>query len=290
MVRYLWQATRPHEWIKNAFVFAPLFFAGSIADPTKISLAAIVFAAFCAVSSAAYLINDVADRHRDRRHPVKRFRPIASGRISLRSAVATAVVLTLLGLAAAYWVQPWCGLILFGYVGLNLAYSWWMKHVVILDVFAIAAGFVLRVMAGGVATAIEPTAWLFTATFLLALFLALAKRRHELGLLREARVRHRPVLNDYSLDLVDALISVVTPLTVITYLLYTLDPQTQHRFNSTLLYSTGIFVTFGIFRYLYLVHRRDQGGSPARLVVKDVPLAVAVAAWIAAFSIIIYLR
>jgi 4-hydroxybenzoate polyprenyltransferase len=179
-------------------------------------------------------------------------------------------------------------LILLFYFFFNIAYSFFLKNIVIVDVFCVSFGFVLRVLAGGLAVNVEPSSWLIIATFLLSLFLALGKRRHELVVLKDSSDNHRQVLYHYTPRLVDQLISVVTPVTLITYLLYTLDPDTIARFNSKILFSTGIFVIFGIFRYLYLIHRKDLGGSPTRLVLKDLPLFAAILGWILTFGLIVY--
>ncbi len=286
--RYLWLTMRPKHWVKNAFVFAPLFFSGKAGNLDAMLSTVIVFAAFCAISSAAYLLNDIADRERDRVHPAKSQRPIASGRLPLSFAIGTTVLLMALAMVSAYTVAPMVGVVLGVYALINISYSYFLKHVVILDVFCIAAGFVLRVIGGGVAIDVTPSSWLITATFLLSLFLALAKRRHELIIMQGVSSKHRPVLTDYTPGLVDELISVVTPVTLISYLLYTVDPATIERFGSNLLYATGAFVVFGIFRYLYLIHRMNQGGSPTDVVYKDLPLLVAIVGWVLTFGLIIY--
>ncbi len=288
--RHVWTSLRPLQWIKNLFVLAPVFFAGEAGNPARLGAAVVACLAFCAMSGAAYLVNDVADRERDRSHPAKSKRPLASGELPLAVAVAAESSLALLALILGLLVGPGVVTALVAYGLLNVTYSAWLKHVVILDVFCIALGFVIRVLGGGLAVDVRPTAWLMIATFLLALFLALAKRRHELVLLENGSTGHRPVLDYYTPQLVDELISVVTPVTLITYLLYTLDRDTIARFGTDGLYATGIFVVFGIFRYLYLVHRRGLGGSPTELVVKDGPMVVAIVGWLVAFAFVIYGR
>jgi len=288
--RLLWKAMRPRHWIKNLFVVAPLFFSGLASDGEKAAAALVTFCLFGAMSSAVYLGNDVADRERDRTHPKKRFRPIASGELPVVTAVSTSAVLVIGSLVAATRLPLGVLGSLVGYGVVNAAYNARLKHVVIADVFCVAVGFVLRVTAGGASIGVTPTAWLMVATFLLALLLALAKRRHELVLLEEGSTDHRPVLDQYTPALVDELISVVTPVTLVTYLLYTLDAETTARFGTRFLYLTGFFVVFGIFRYLYLVHRREGGGDPVELVLKDAPLTVTVLAWIVAFAVIVYWR
>jgi 4-hydroxybenzoate polyprenyltransferase len=288
MGRDIWLTMRPKHWVKNVFVFAPLFFSGKAGNLEAMLSTVIAFVAFCAISSAVYLLNDIADRERDRVHPTKSQRPIASGRLPLSLATGTTVLLMVLAMVLAYTVTPMVAVVLAVYAIINISYSFSLKHIVILDVFCIAAGFVLRVVGGGVAIDVTPSSWLITATFLLSLFLALAKRRHELIILQGVSDEHRPVLTDYTPGLVDELISVVTPVTLVSYLLYTVDPATIERFGSNLLYATGAFVVFGIFRYLYLIHRMNQGGSPTDVVYKDLPLLVAIVGWVLTFSLLIY--
>jgi len=284
---FIWKAMRPADWIKNVFVFAPLFFSGQATQGNKLQLTVLVFLAFSAMSSAVYLFNDINDRELDRLHPQKRFRPIASGALSVRLAGASAMMLAIISLGLVSF-SPGVVVFLLAYGVMNIAYSLWLKHVVIGDVFCIGLGFVFRVWGGGIAIDVMPSSWLILATFLLSLVLALAKRRHELLVLETTANTHRPVLEQYSLKLVDELISVVTPVTLITYILYTLDAGTIARFHSNLLYLTSIFVVFGIFRYLYLVHRMNLGGSPVQLLMQDVPLSLAIVGWVVTFFLIVY--
>ncbi|MGH7232968.1 MAG: decaprenyl-phosphate phosphoribosyltransferase [Nitrospiraceae bacterium] len=279
---------RPLDWTKNAFVFAPVFFSGEADQVDKLLMVGLAFLAFSAMSSAVYVFNDIHDRERDRAHPGKCERPIASGALSPRAAGMGAAALTAVAVLLVHQSPPVAGTLL-AYGCLNILYTVWLKHLVILDVFSIAVGFVLRVFAGGLIIGIEPSSWLILATFLLSLFLGLAKRRHELLVMKEVANSHRPVLEQYTISLVDELISVVTPLTLITYVLYTLDAATIARFHSRTLYLTCIFVVFGIFRYLFLVHCRELGGSPTTLILKDLPLRVAILGWVLTFAIIVYM-
>jgi 4-hydroxybenzoate polyprenyltransferase len=279
---------RPLEWIKNVFVFAPVFFSGEAEQADKLVLVGLVFLAFSAMSSAVYIFNDVRDREFDRTHPSKRERPIASGALPVRIAIAWACLLVACSMALVHAFPPVLAVVL-AYGGMNILYSLKLKHIVILDVFTIAVGFVLRVFAGGLIIQVEPSSWLIMATFLLSLFLGLAKRRHELLLMKHIANAHRPVLEQYTIPLVDILTAVVTPVTLITYILYTLDDTTMARFHSSKLYLTAGFVVFGIFRYLYLIHRRDLGGSPTQLVIKDQPLRTAILAWVVTFAAIVYI-
>lgn len=278
---------RPVDWVKNVFVAAPLFFSGQATSEPKALMTGLVVLAFCAMSSAVYLFNDIADREHDRLHPRKRHRPIASGVLGTRAAILTTSALACVGLLLVSFSPPVL-LLIAGYGLMNVAYSLWLKHIVIVDVFCIGIGFVLRVFGGGLAIAVPPSSWLVLATFLLSLFLALAKRRHELLTMSEKADGHRPVLEQYSIKLVDELISVVTPVTLLTYILYTLDARTMEQFHSTHLYLSTIFVTFGIFRYLYLVHAKFLGGSPTAIVVKDLPLIASILGWIGSFALIVY--
>ncbi|HET9467393.1 MAG TPA: decaprenyl-phosphate phosphoribosyltransferase, partial [Vicinamibacterales bacterium] len=270
---------RPGQWTKNLFVFAALVFAERLTDITSVVRALIAFAVFCALSSTIYLINDVLDREQDRRHPLKSDRPIASGALTPTIAITAAAVLG----TAAMGVSLSLGWRFFemaaGYVVLLSAYSALLKHIVILDVLTIAAGFTLRAAAGAAAIAVPISHWLLVCTTLLALFIALSKRRHELTLLTEKAIDHRPILGDYTPYLLDQMISVVTASTLIAYVFYTISPETTAKFGTDLLSLTIPFPLYGIFRYLFLVHRRDQGGSPADLVINDRPLLVCVALW-----------
>jgi 4-hydroxybenzoate polyprenyltransferase len=287
--RLLWRSARPRHWIKNLFVLAPLFFSGQVRDPARVVAALLAFASFCAMASAAYCANDVVDRERDRQHPRKRHRPVASGALSPAAAVAGAVLLALLAVVLAAAVSRGLLATLVGYAALNAVYSHRLKHLVVLDVFCVAAGFVLRVVGGGTAVGVVPTSWLVSATFLLALFLSLAKRRNELVLLARGSGEHRPVLESYTVELVDEYLRVVTPVTLVTYLLYTLEESTVARFGTRHLYATGLFVAFGLFRYLYLVHRKGQGGDPVEIALRDMPIVATIIAWVGAFAAIVYL-
>jgi 4-hydroxybenzoate polyprenyltransferase len=279
---------RPGQWTKNLFVFAALVFAQRLNDTDAVLKALAAFAVFCALSSTIYLINDVLDREQDQRHPLKATRPIASGALSPAPALGVAVLLG----AAAMIVALGLGWQFFqmasAYLVLLIAYSAFLKHLVIIDVLTIAAGFTLRATAGAAAIAVPISHWLLVCTTLLALFIALSKRRHELTLLTEKAIDHRPILGDYTPYLLDQMIAVVTASTLIAYAFYTISPETTAKFGTDLLSLTIPFPLYGIFRYLYLVHRHAQGGSPAELVVNDRPLLVCVALWALSVILIIY--
>jgi 4-hydroxybenzoate polyprenyltransferase len=277
-------ALRPRQWSKNLLVFAGIVFAAKLGDAVRWGEAFAVFAAYCAFSSAAYLVNDVRDREHDRLHPAKRERPIARGELPVRAAVVLAAVLGAGALVVTAWLGlPSLGLAL-GFVGLQLAYSFGLKHVVLVDVFLIAGLFVIRAAAGAEAVDVRISPWLLLCTALLALFLALAKRRGELVLVGAREAPGRPVLEGYSLELVDQLVTVVAASTVIAYSLYTFTAR-----DSKALMVTIPFVIFGVFRYLLLVHREDLGEEPEQVLLTDLPILIDVALWIATAGLILAL-
>jgi 4-hydroxybenzoate polyprenyltransferase len=278
---------RPRQWVKNFFVFAGLVF-GQRLFTSSFWPALAAFLIFCALSGAIYLVNDVADRDRDRQHPKKRERPVAAGRLSVRAATGVAVVLVAGGLVAAAMLSTGLFLVAVAYVVLLTAYSAWLKHVVIVDVLTVAVGFVLRALAGTLAIDVAISGWLLICTILIALFLALGKRRHEYLALDGDAGRHRPILAEYSAGLLDQMIAVVTASTVTAYALYTMSPETVAKFHTQLLPATLPFVLYGIFRYLYLLYRRQLGGNPSELFLHDRALLINTACWVAAVLLIIY--
>jgi 4-hydroxybenzoate polyprenyltransferase len=281
-------STRPGQWTKNLLVFAGVLFGRRLFDPRAVADAFAAFAIFCALSGAVYLFNDIADRDADRQHPLKRRRPIASGAVPLKLAGGAAALLGAVGLAAAFRLNVAFGAVAASYLVLQAAYSQILKNIVILDVLAIAVGFVLRAVGGAVAVDVEIGHWLVVCTILLALFIALAKRRHEIVLLADGAASHRPILGEYSAYLLDQMIGVVTASTLISYVFYTISPETAAKFGTEWLGLTIPFPLYGIFRYLYLVHQREGGGSPAELLLTDRPLLLCVALWALAVAIIIY--
>ncbi len=278
---------RPRQWVKNLFVFAGLIFAQKLFTPLA-WLAWATFAVFCALSGAIYLLNDVADRDKDRLHPRKRLRPIAAGRLPVGVALAAAALLLAAGLGAALAISRALAAVCAAYVALLAAYSVRLKHLVIVDVLVVAAGFVLRAAAGAVAIRVELSGWLLICTILVALFLALGKRRHEFLTLGEEAARHRPILAEYSAGLLDQMIAVVTASTVTAYALYTMSPETVAKFQTHLLPATLPFVLYGVFRYLYLLYHRQLGGNPSELFLNDLPLLVNTLLWFLAVVLIIY--
>jgi len=285
--RALLVSLRPHQWTKNLFVLAALAFSKHLFDGDAAIRATSAFAVFCGLSGAVYLVNALADLEHDRLHPRKCGRPIASGALGVPAARAAAASLFALGLVAAWALGPGFLLCASAYLALNLAYSFGLKDVVILDVLAIAIGFVLRAVAGAVAIQVAFSDWLLVCTILLALFLALAKRRHELVTLPDA-VSHRAILAEYSPYLLDQMIAVVTASCLTAYAFYTLAPETVEKYRTDRLAYTIPFVIYGIFRYLYLVHRKEQGGSPGDALLTDRPLLATVALWAAAVVLIVY--
>jgi 4-hydroxybenzoate polyprenyltransferase len=283
----LFISLRPAQWTKNLLVFAGLIFSRQLLDPASILAATGAFAIFCVLSGVVYLFNDIADQKTDREHPLKRKRPIAAGALPVGVARLAAAVLGLGALGAAFVLGPNFGAIAVAYVVLQLFYSITLKHIVIMDVLVVALGFVLRAAAGAVALAVDFSHWLFVCTILLALFIALAKRRHELVLLADEATSHRKILGEYNPYLLDQMIAVVTASTLIAYIFYTISPETTLKFGPWL-GLTIPFPLYGIFRYLYLVHRRDGGGNPADLLLNDRPLLSCVTLWIITVVVIIY--
>src|SRR3954447_25563707 len=279
---------RPAQWTKNLLVFAALIFAVKLFNPAAVARSIEAFAIFCVLSGVVYLINDVADRENDRRHPIKCRRPIAAGDLPVSVAIAVGAVLAAGALATAFLLGWRFGAVAAGYLLLQLLYSGLLKHIVIMDVLALAIGFVLRAVAGAVAIEVSISHWLFVCTILLALFIGLAKRRHELVLLADGATSHRPILGEYSAYLLDQMIAVVTASTLIAYIFYTISPETEQKFGTSWLALTIPFPLYGIFRYLYLVHRRKGGGSPADLLLSDRPLLACVTFWVLAVVLIIY--
>jgi len=269
------RSLRPQQWTKNLFVFAGLLFSGHLLDRAAWPPALAAFVIFCGLSGAVYLVNDVLDRTVDAQHPIKRHRPIASGALSPGVALGAALVLAAVCVAGATAINGQLTLAAVGYVVLLVAYSAALKHYVIIDVLTLSAGFVLRAVAGAVAIGVPISNWLLVCTTLLALFIGLSKRRHELTLLSDGAAGHRPILQEYSPYLLDQMISVVTAATLVAYSVYTISSETAGRLGSDRLGLTIPFVLYGIFRYLYLVHQKRGGGSPSTLLVTDpnAPLA-----------------
>jgi len=279
-------ALRPKQWVKNLILFAPLVFSLNIHDRDKDLAALAAFAVFCLTSSAVYLFNDVIDRENDRRHPVKRHRPIASGALPVPAALVLCVALLAAALTGALMLSLPFLTAVGVYLVNNLLYSFRLKHVVIVDVASIALGFVVRVIAGTLVIGVPASEWLIMCTILLAFFLGFAKRRHELAIL-EDETSHRQVLGEYSQALLDQLIMISAACALVSYAIYTVSDKAVSSFGTADLIYTVPFVLYGLFRYLYLIHHRQLGGDPTRVLLTDGPLILNVLLWLAACIVII---
>jgi 4-hydroxybenzoate polyprenyltransferase len=288
MLKPLLQALRIHQWSKNTFVLAPLVFAGVMLDPASVRKALLAFGVFCCAASAIYLLNDIRDREADRRHPLKRHRPLAAGTLSV--AAASFASLFLLALAAAGSLAlgwAFSGVVLV-YVSLNVLYSLGLKKVVILDILIVSLGFVFRVLAGGAAIGVEISSWLTLCTIFVALLLVLSKRRHEILLLAGEASRQRDVLERYSAPFLDQMINVTTASAVVCYALYAIAPETEQKYNSEYLVYTVPLVLFGIFRYLFLTYQARDARSPTETILSDAPFLINLLLWGLAVVWIVY--
>ncbi|TMA32669.1 MAG: decaprenyl-phosphate phosphoribosyltransferase [Deltaproteobacteria bacterium] len=284
----LLEAMRPRQWSKNVFVFAGIVFAGRLFEVRAELRVLAVFFVFCAAASSVYLANDIADRASDAHHPVKRLRPIASGRLSPRAAGLASAALAIAALAGAAALNLGTLAITVAYLVSTLAYSFGLKRVFLLDVMIVAAGFVLRAAVGAAVIDAEISPWLLVCSFLLALFLALGKRRAEMVLLGEAASNHRPALGEYSLPLVDSWLTALAGAAIVSYALYTQSPRTVEHFGTTSLLYTVPFVIYALFRYQNHVMRLDAGGDPGSLLVQDRGLWLALLGWAVTAAVVIY--
>jgi 4-hydroxybenzoate polyprenyltransferase len=285
---YIIKTMRPKQWLKNVFVFAALIFDRQLISPASLLITLLAALLFCLASSLVYIINDLADIESDRQHPYKQNRPLAAGQLSQQTAIITAIILGLITFTSAFLLDQGLGLLVLSYFILMLAYSLWFKHVPLIDVIIIAAGFVLRVAAGVIIIETERfSPWLFVATVFLALFIGLGKRRAEIELLDTDASSHRRVLDGYSLELLDQLLTIVLSTTLMTYCLYTFSAAiTPGSYHMML---TIPFVIYGLFRYLYLVRIEHFGGAPEEIVISDRPMQVTVALWGLTVLVILYL-
>ncbi len=281
------RSMRPKQWTKNLIVFAPLIFSGRLGEPEALLAAVLAFVVFCLTAGAVYLVNDVRDIEQDRLHAKKRSRPLAAGALSPAVAIGAAVALLAAALAMAVTLSVTFAVITLGYLALQSAYTFYLKHAVVLDVMSISAGFVLRAAAGAAAVEVSASPWLYMCAALLALFLGFGKRRHELLLLDSKAGEHRSVLADYTPQLLDVLLSTVTAATIIAYSLYTFFSPTgeQHDY----LMFTIPFVVYGMFRYVFLMYKRNLGGSPEEILLTDVPLIITILGWLVASAAVITL-
>ncbi len=267
----LLETMRPRQWTKNAFVFVALIFDKKLFDPSSVLRTLIAFGLLCLVASAVYIMNDLSDIESDRQHPRKRNRPLPSGRLSPRVAIVAAILFAAGGLAASFAIDPLFGVIILTYLLSQIAYTYWLKHLVLLDIFIVAAGFVLRIAAGVAVIDVERfSPWLYVFGGFLALFLVLGKRRHELMLLGDGAGSHRAVLEHYNLDLIDRLIGIVTTSAVVAYSLYTFLAEGLPE-NHVMMFTIPV-VLYIVFRYLYLIHVREEGGTPEDILLRDRPM------------------
>lgn len=288
MLQGLIQSLRPQQWTKNLFVLAALPFGLKLFDTAAVALALAAFVVFCALSGVVYLVNDLYDREADRLHPVKRMRPIAAGVLAPGTAAMAAALIAAGALGAALAIGPRFAAAAAAYLTLFYLYTRWLKHLVIVDVLSIAIGFVLRTYAGAVAIHVPVGDWLLVCTVLLALFLGLSKRRHEITLLASSAADHRRILDEYNPYLLDQMIGVVTASTLMAYIIYCTSADTVERFGTHNLVLTIPFPIYGILRYLCLVHRRDGGGNPSELLITDRPLLICVGLWGLVTALVIY--
>ena len=279
---------RPAHWVKNVFVFAPVVFAQELTDGKAVKSAVLAFVAFCLASSAVYIFNDIRDREEDRRHPLKRHRPLAAGSVSLGTAWVLLVLLVVAALLLSIYLGWQFLSVLLVYLVLNQLYSLGLKNVVILDVMIISLGFVLRVLAGGAATGVQISAWIVLCTFFVALFLAFSKRRHELILLADEASGQRAVLSHYSPAFLDQMINVVTASTVVSYAMYAIAPETTEKFHTQHLIYTIPMVLFGIFRYLYLIYQKPSRRNPTEAILRDPAFMINILIWGLAVLLIVY--
>lgn len=284
----LCRAVRVYQWPKNLAVFAALVFAQQIHRPEQVARSILAFLALCLASSAVYLFNDVVDVRKDRGHPEKRLRPVASGAISITAAVVLMIVLGVLSAGGGFLLNTRFGIAVAAYMSVMVGYTLFLKHVVIIDALVVALGFVVRAVSGALVLNVEFSNWLVVCTLFLALFLSLGKRRREMELMGENAGDHREVLGHYSVPFLDNLIMIMAAATLLTYTIYTCSPEVVHRVGTDKLYITLPFVVYGLFRYLYLVHRRSGGGDPSRTLLEDGPLILAILGWGLACLAILY--
>lgn len=279
-VRLLLQSIRPHQWVKNGFVLVPLLFAQKVFHYPSLLKSLTAFGVFCLLTGAIYLINDLIDLEADRSHPAKKNRPLAAGLISHRLAKVVAGILFLSSILVGFSLGAGFFMVVVIYVAIQIFYNFWLKDIVILDIFCISAGFFLRMVGGAVAIEVVISNWLVICTILISTFLALAKRRHELVFLGETLARnHRKVLSEYDPYLLDQMIGVIAGSTLLSYMLYCVSPDTIEKFQSDHMIYTFPFVLYGILRYLYLIHKKGYGGAPENVLFSDLSLLFSVILW-----------
>jgi len=279
---------RPKQWSKNIILFAALIFSKNLFHTQSFLRVLEAFILFTLLSGSVYIFNDLVDIEKDRCHPKKSKRPLVSGKLKPANAIIASILIGMTSLVFSFLLSIRFGMVVFSYLILQLAYTFSLKHIIILDVFSVAAGFVLRVLAGAMIIDVPVSTWLLVCTMLLALFLSFCKRRHELANLELEAVNHRKSLKEYSPYLLDQMIGVVTASTLISYALYTMSNETTQKFGTTDLRYTIPLVLFGIFRYLYLIHQKNEGGSPESIILKDKPMILNICIFVLMVTVILY--
>ena len=280
---------RPHQWVKNTFIFIPLFFGGSLFDMADWTSSLVAFVEFSFAASAIYSINDIVDVEADKKHPKKCKRPIAAGLVSKRQASLLAIILAIAALALPFLLNNWMlSVVIALYLAMNLCYCIRLKHYAIIDVCLVALGFVMRIVAGGVATDIVLSRWIVMMTFLLTLFLSFAKRRDDVLIMNETGMAPRKNTSRYNLTFINQAITITGGVMLVCYIMYTVSPEVIERFNSPNLYMTSFFVILGLLRYIQLTVVDERSGEPTRLVLSDRLIQLIIAGWIISFAIIIY--
>jgi len=287
---YFIKSMRPHQWIKNLLLFAAVIFSNNLFHADLLLTSVFAFVLFCGLSGSSYIINDFIDRDKDKGHPEKIKRPLASGKLNFTLALFGSAAILIASIGISFFINYRFAIITIIYLALNLLYSVFLKNFAIIDVLVIALLYVLRAVAGAEAIGVAISPWLLICTLLLSLFLAFGKRRHELTSLAANASDHRIILRDYSEKLLDQMIAIVTASTVIVYILYTVSDDVIAHFGTTNLVYTVPFVLYGIFRYLFLIHKRDLGGSPSKIFLNDRPLLITIMLWFLTVIAIIYLR
>ena len=278
---------RPHHWVKNLIIYAPVFFSGRFTQANLMYKATLAFICFCIISSAIYIINDVCDKSEDQWHTNKRRRPIANGDISSHTAIAMSIILIIIGLSLTAFLNRFVLIYLLAYIIINIAYSLVLKHIAIIDVLTISLGFVLRILTGGVAVSVEPSYWLVLCTVMISIFLGFTKRRVELVSVTNEQNNSRPVLNDYSVTFLDHVISIVTGATILAYALYTVDQHTQKLLGTNSMFLTLPFVIYGLLRYIYIIYHLKKETEPVDTLIRDIPSVLNFLLWAVTSLIIV---
>lgn len=288
MLKEFIRTMRPKQCTKNLIVFAAIIFGQKLYDTDAIVRCVLAFICFCVISGCGYVFNDILDLERDKSHPQKKNRPIADGRLKVLPSSLLSIILITIVLCLSFLLRYQFGFVLLGYSILTVCYSLWLKNIVIIDVLALSMGFVFRVVGGAIVIPVVISPWLVGCTMLLALFISLGKRRHELVLLESGASSHRSILKEYTPAFIDEMIAAVTGSTLIAYSFYAFSPEVQKKLGVHYLPVTILFVIYGVFRYLYLVHQKSAGGSPEVDIIKDKPLLINIILWVVAVIIIVY--